>query len=83
MRQYVVAALSTVILIGPAEAVDLGVADVQAGGVSAGADVSVSPAGTSLGTGTSLGGLGQVDAGASVATGKSEIGASGSVGIRN
>jgi hypothetical protein len=78
MRQYLVAALSTVILVGPAEAVDLGV-DVQAGGVSAGADVSVSPAGTSLGTGTS--GLGQVNAGASVATGKSEIGASGSVSV--
>jgi hypothetical protein len=66
------AALSTLIAIGPAAALDVGV-DVQAGGVSIGGNVGVGRTGTSLGTNTSVGDLGKVDAEASVGTEKGHV----------
>ena len=81
MRRDIAAALSIVILTGPAGAVDLGVG-LQGGGVGIGTSLSVGRDGTSLGVGTSLGGLGGVDAGASVGTTKAGPDASVGVGGR-
>ena len=74
VRQYVAAAFSIVIATGSAAAVDLGVG-IQAGGVGIGTSLGVGQKGASLGIGTSPGGLGRVDAGASVGTRQGTLGA--------
>ena len=64
--RHVVAALSILIVTGPAAALDLGVG-IQAGGAEIGTSLGVGRNGTSVGISTSLG-SGGVNAGASVAS---------------
>ena len=74
MRRYLVAAISSLIMVEPVSALDLGVG-VKSGGISIGASVGVGKKGASLGLGAGLGSTG-ITAGASVDKDKAGVGAS-------
>ena len=73
MRRYLVAAISSLIMVEPVVALDLGVG-VKSGGISVGASVGVGKKGASLGLGAGLGSTG-VTAGASVDKDKAGVSA--------
>ena len=73
MRRYLVAAISSLIMVEPVVALDLGVG-VKSGGISIGASVGVGKKGASLGLGAGLGSTG-VTAGASVDKDKAGVSA--------
>ena len=74
MRRYLFAAISSLIMVEPVVALDLGVG-VKSGGISVGASVGVGKKGASLGLGAGLGSTG-VTAGASVDNDKAGVSAS-------
>ncbi|RJT39103.1 hypothetical protein D3227_15000 [Mesorhizobium waimense] len=78
MIKYVVAALTIVIAIGPASALDTSIGG-KVGGLGVDAGVSAGSQGASVGVGASVGGLG-VDAGGSAGSQGASVGVGASVG---
>jgi hypothetical protein len=74
MNKYVIAALSIVVAIGPASALDAGLGG-EVGGVGVGAGLGVDKEGAAAGGGTSVDGVGGADVGGSVGTSNGTPGA--------